>query len=214
MMQRNDDESPQPGWFVGGYMDDTISDAGVDRIKDALTSMGGNIDAEQFIPWMRRELASYRNLKDISDSQPVIRQDREATRLLEAKVADLLNCLSEMSPNVASRLHAQLDDQLKSHGNPSAQGPALIGAVESGLTELRFSLIQVQYELGDVPTPGKGRKRNTLRDDLMNKVANWLVSVGAPKVNVPDTAAQILIACGILAPQDGRSRPDKRVGKK
>lgn len=196
------DEYLRPGWMVGGYMDDSLTDDQVARIAAALGDSGGATDAVRFTEWLRGELADYRNLMDISGGLPGISDDRvEATRL-QAKVSALLRDLDRVSPNLASRVDAEL---LESGHAPQA----VIGA----LTALNFSLLSVQIQLTDMPPPKRGRKSNTLRDQLLRKVTQQLLAAQAPKSKAPILAAEVLTICGVPTPHDGRFRPEKRRGK-
>ena len=206
------DENGSPRWFVGGYLDDSISDDRVDSIKEYLTStLGSEIDAETFMSWLRRELANYRNIKEINDKFPGISQDHKYANSLGDKISALLHDLEQMPPNLATLVDSDLLQQ--GHDESSVANRSLIRGVTSGLMELQFSLLRVESELAHTPGPGRGRKKNTHRDLFLAKVKDELLAIGAPKSKAPAVAAKILIGCGVEAPNEGRSRPEKRLGK-
>jgi hypothetical protein len=203
-------DKKNPGWFVGGYLDDSISDSQVAEVKLALAELGGEIDSASFIDWLRHELANYRNLKEINDSLQRVSKDQDSVSRLDASIGALLRELEDMPPTVAGRLDAALLQQ--GHDMSEVARQSLTRGIAGKLTELRFALMLVESELRHTPKPGKGRKVSALRNLFLDKVRDELLAVGFQKSKASVAAAEILTACGVEAPQDGRSRPEKRRG--
>jgi hypothetical protein len=198
------------GWFVGGQLDDSINDAQIVKIRNTLAECGGKIDVDSFIHWLRRELANYRNLKEINDSLQGISEDQKTVSRLNATIGALLRELEDMPPTVAGRLDAAMLQQ--GHAEIEVARQSLTRGIASKLTELRMALLFVESELRHTQKPGKGRKVSALRNLFFDIVRGQLLAVGFQKSKAPMAAAEILTACGVVAPQDGRSRPEKRRG--
>ncbi len=198
-----------PGWFVGGYLDDSISDDRTAMVRHTLNDLGEEA-TNRFLVWLRRELADYRNLKEISENLPGAAQGQESAKRIEATISTLLCDLERMSPNLASRVDADLLRQ--GHDAHEVARRSLICGVMGKLTELQFSLLRVESELRALK-PGRGRKKNTIRDSFLARVNSELLAVGFPKTKAATIASEILTACGVEVPADGRPRPEKRIGK-
>lgn len=185
---------------VGGYLDDSVNE---DQVELVLATLGRQADAASFVEWLRRELASFRNLRVIESCLPGVVQEQLYARRLATSVGELLRDLEEMPPTLADRLHAVL----------SRQGRDEVAGLTSKLAALELLLLRVVVDLRDIPRPRRGRKKDSLRDRLLGSVTDRLVSIGASKAKASAAAAEILVACGVKAPDGGRTRPDKRLGK-
>lgn len=197
-----DEEYQPPGWMVGGYMDDSLTDDQVARVERTLRDLDGTIEATRFIEWLRSELANYRNLKVIASGEPGSARNRTSADRMAAMIGTLLRDLDRMSPDLASRVDTGL---LKQGARPQA----IFGA----LVALQLALLGSGFELSDLPAPSRGRKTNTLRDQLLAKVTSELLAVRVPKSKAPTVAAEVMTICGVATPHDGRPRPEKRTGK-
>jgi hypothetical protein len=203
-------EKKKPGWFVGGQIDDSLNDAQIVELRRVLVGLGGKIDVDGFIDWLRRELGAYRNLKEINDSLQGISDDQKTVIRLNGAVGALLRELEDMPPTVASRLDAAMLQQ--GHAEIEVARQSLTRGIAGNLTDLRMALLFVESELRYTTKPGKGRKVSTLRNLFFDKVRDQLLAAGFQKSKAPMAAAEVLTACGVVAPQDGRSRPEKRRG--
>ncbi len=170
---------------LGGWVDETAPD---------VSGLDPRIPPE-FSVWLSRRLGEYRSRKDFQDKLPP--RDEVITAL--SKLEEFFWQASEISvrsfPPFASALLAEIalkDNHTNIH--------KLLGDFKQASIALRTYTLFV-LTIIERSEPKRGRKKEILRDYLMQEICTKLQEYGLPRVRAMEVANAILIeAGGVTAP--------------
>jgi len=203
-------EGARLGWKNGGWVDERISESAV---SDAIRQNQLSIDAGEFMPWLAENVGSYRMWQAGSDSAPTAADELAHARRLVDDIASLETRISNLPP--ATDAHATYAT-LKARGEPLWE---LQERLSRDLHSLRAALSYAADRIEPYSKSKGGRKRAVLRHDLLSAVAEKIrIMSNAGASESLQCAADVLNACDLKAPEDGRIRSVKgmvaKTGKK
>ena len=199
-------EDARLGWINGGWIDERIPN---DEVEHAIVQNQLSIDSCAFLPWLAGRVGTYRMWQDASDSVPTPADElNHVIRLIE-DIKSVETRISNLPPAAdAEATYAAL----KAYGE-------LFGALPRRLSEdlhrMRAVLSHAADRIEPYTKSKGGRKRAIHRDELLAAVSEKLaVMSGASVSESRQCAADVLRACGVPVPEDGRTRAGKgRAGK-
>ena len=204
--KRLTEESARLGWINGGWVDKRIPN---EAVQAAIVQNQIIIDMDEFLPWLAGRVGTYRMLQGAADSVPTPADELAHVKRLIEDIENLETRISNLPPGIYA--HASYAG-LKAWGYGFHDLPR---SLSENLLRMSAALKYAEKAIAPHARGKGGRKRNHHRDDLLNEVARKLADIGGTGKSVArQCAADVLRACGVPVPDDGRARPNKgRLGK-
>lgn len=189
------------GWNSGGWIDESFPE---EKVAGVIQEFAQGLDLAQFCRWFGGAIGRYRMMQDSADTTPSTSEELAHIEKLLVDIESVSDRITNLPP------HTDAEVSLACWKAYRDTYDALPNRIAADLIKVRTLLWAAERALE--PHLGKrGRKAASNRDALLTRTAEKLLELGLTgKGNAKECARQILLACGIYAPEGARVRPERR----